>query len=103
MNDQGGQMRRKGILSSDDLMMSPGTYFNPVNEMIVVVDDTNYLDMSDVDLSGFNGDDWVLVADEPLIDSTAIEDILQLWQTGGGVESYQDISETGKDQQSKSA
>lgn len=96
-------MRRKGVLNSDDLLMSPGTYFNPVNEIVVIVDDTNYLEMSDVDLSDFNGNDWVLVADEPLVDLTKVEDILQLWQTGGGVQSYQDISETGQDQQSAEA
>ena len=96
-------MRRKGILSSDDLLMSPGTYFNPVNEMIVVVDDTNYLDMSDINLSEFNGNDWVLIADEPLVDSAKVEEILQLWQTGGGMQNYQDISETGEDQQSMEA
>lgn len=93
-------MRRKGVLTSDDVLLSPGTYFNPVNEMTVVVDDTNYLDMSNIDLSKFNGNEWFLIADEPLIDQTKVEDVLQLWQTGGGAQSYQDISITGEEQQS---
>ena len=91
--------RRRGKLSPEDLLMQNGTYFNPVNAMIVVVDDADYLDMSQVDLTELSGDDWVVVSDESLTDSSRIEEILQHWLTDGGAQNWEDISITGQDQQ----
>lgn len=91
--------KKENILTTDDITMMRGTYFNPVNEVIVVVDDENYLEMSEVDLTDLDGGDWFMVSEDPLVDKTAVEEILQVWQTKGGVETTNELSQTAKDQQ----
>lgn len=91
---------RKKIITSDDLLDSPGTYYNPVTEVVVTVDDTNYLDISDVDLEPYSGKEWILLSGDPLNDSSSIEELLQnIVQLGGGIISTKDISDTSEEQQ----
>lgn len=93
-------MERKRYLTSDDVLDLPGTYFNPVTEVVVTVDDTNYVDVSELDLDAYSGKEWVLISEQALNDSTAIEEVLQeVIQLEGGLESTNQISETAEEQQ----
>lgn len=91
---------RKKVLTSDDILDSPGTYFNPVTEVVVTVDDTNYVDLSEIDLEPYSGKEWIMISEDPLNDSSTIEELLQnIVQLEGGVISIKGLSETSEEQQ----
>jgi hypothetical protein len=52
----------------DELVVRPGTYFNPQTEVMVVVDDSPSLDTEIFNLEEFEGADWILVSDDLPVD-----------------------------------
>ncbi len=65
----------------DDLLVRPGTYFNPETEVLIVVDDTPEIDQATFDADAASeGADWVLVSDEAPIDEAARDELLQDFQ-----------------------
>ena len=52
----------------EDLLVRPGTYFNPQTEVMVVVDDSVSLDSEIFNLEEFEGADWVQISDDVPID-----------------------------------
>jgi hypothetical protein len=52
----------------EDLLVRPGTYFNPQTEVMVVVDDSVSLDSEIFNLEEFEGADWVQISDEVPVD-----------------------------------
>lgn len=63
----------------DDLLNRPGTYFNPQTEVLVVVDDSPELDNEIFD-EDFDGDEWVLIADDTPVDETVRDELLEKFQ-----------------------
>ncbi len=64
----------------DELVLRPGTYFNPQTEVMIVVDDT-----PEVDHELFEGDDleeseWVLISDETPLDESKRDDLVERFQ-----------------------
>jgi len=93
-------MNRRRYLTSDDMLDSAGTYFNPVTEVVVTVDDTNYIDLSQVNLDEYSGKEWVLISEEPLNDSSAIAESLQTEiELEGGPLGTNNLSDTAEEQQ----
>lgn len=93
-------MKKKPVITTDELLDSPGTYFNPSTEITVTVDDTNYVDISNVDLDKYSGKEWILISDDPLNNTSQIEETLQIEiEEDGGVQGTNDLSDTAKDQQ----
>ena len=64
----------------DDLLIRPGTYFNPQTEVLVIVDDSPSLDTEIFNMEEFEGADWVLVADETPVDEPQRDELLQAFQ-----------------------
>ncbi len=64
----------------DDLLLRPGTYFNPQTEVMVVVDDSPSLDGEIFNLEDFEGADWVLVADEIPVDEAQRDELFERFQ-----------------------
>jgi hypothetical protein len=60
----------------DDLLIRPGTYFNPETEVLLVVDDSPQLD-SDVAEAAEEGGDWLLVSDETPLDEHGRDELLE--------------------------
>jgi hypothetical protein len=52
----------------EDLVVRPGTYFNPQTEVMIVVDDSVSLDSEIFNLEEFEGADWVQISDEVPVD-----------------------------------
>ena len=52
----------------DELVVRPGTYFNPQTEVLIVVDDSVSLDSEIFNLEEFEGADWVLISDDVPVD-----------------------------------
>ena len=64
----------------DELLIRPGTYFNPQTEVMVVVDDSPSLDQEIFNLEEFEGADWVLISDEVPTDESRRDELLEVFQ-----------------------
>ena len=65
----------------DELLVRPGTYFNPQTEVVVVVDDSTSIDQEIFDMEEYEGVDWVRIADDVPVDEDALDTALQRFQT----------------------
>jgi hypothetical protein len=72
-----GQERRFEL---EELIVRPGTYFNPQTEVVVVVDDSAAMDAEIFNLEEFEGADWVLVSDELPVDEAQRDELLESFQ-----------------------
>src|SRR4026207_992340 len=52
------------IIEVDDMLLRPGTYFNPQTEIVVVVDDSTSIDQEIFNMEAYEGSDWVRISDE---------------------------------------
>ena len=75
----------------EELIVRPGTYFNPQTEVMVVVDDSPSLDAEIFNLEDFEGADWVLVADEIPMDEARRDELFERFQA-----TYQGDAEEGE-------
>ena len=64
----------------EELLVRPGTYFNPQTEVLVVVDDSSSMDNEIFNLEEFEGADWVLIADESPVDEPKRDELLETFQ-----------------------
>lgn len=64
----------------DELLVRPGTYFNPQTEVLVVVDDSPEMDQAVFNMEDAEGADWVLVSDESPIDEAERDEMLERFQ-----------------------
>ena len=81
----------------EDVVIRPGTYFNPQTEVLIVVDDSPDLDTEVFNMEDFEGADWVLIDDESPIDEQRRDELMQRFQVrhgsalSGGLDSDDDI------------
>jgi hypothetical protein len=64
----------------DELLIRPGTYFNPQTEVLVVVDDSPELDSEIFNMEEFEGADWVLISDEVPVEENRRDELLEAFQ-----------------------
>ncbi len=64
----------------DELLIRPGTYFNPQTEVLLVVDDSPEIDAEIFDVEEFEGADWVLISDEIPVDEHRRDELLEAFQ-----------------------
>ena len=64
----------------DELVVRPGTYFNPQTEVMLIVDDSQSLDGEIFNMEEFEGADWVLVSDELPVDEPQRDELLEHFQ-----------------------
>jgi hypothetical protein len=64
----------------DEIIVRPGTYFNPQTEVMVVVDDSPSLDTEIFNLEEFEGADWVLISDDLPVDEAQRDEMLETFQ-----------------------
>ena len=70
----------------DELILSPGTYFNPQTEIMVVVDDSPEVDHEIFETAGMEATEWVQISEETPLDEHQRDDLVerfQLSQQGG--------------------
>jgi hypothetical protein len=80
----------------DDLIIRPGTYFNPQTEVLLVVDDSPSIDTEIFNMEEFEGADWVLISDETPIEEHQRDELLERFQIhyhAGGAEDEEDDEE----------
>ena len=68
------------IVELDELLVRPGTYFNPQTEVVVVVDDSVSIDQEVFNMEAYEGADWVHISDEVPVDSDALDAAMQEFQ-----------------------
>src|SRR5438270_1821772 len=68
------------VVEQNDLVMQPGTYFNPQTEVLVIVDDSTSIDSEIFNMEAFEGADWVLISDDVPVDESARDEILETFQ-----------------------
>jgi hypothetical protein len=80
----------------DELIIRPGTYFNPQTEVLLVVDDSPSIDTEIFNMEEFEGADWVLISDETPIEEHQRDELLERFQIhyhAGGAEDEEDDEE----------
>ena len=87
-------VRRFGL---DELVLRPGTYFNPQTEIMIVVDDSPEVDHELFDMDQFDSEDWVLIADDTPVDEVKRDDLVErfqiTYQVGGELDSGDDLGD----------
>jgi hypothetical protein len=74
-------MARDRRYDVEDLVTRPGTYFNPQNEVLVIVDDSSSIDSEIFNMEEFEGADWVLISDDVPVDESQRDEILETFQS----------------------
>jgi hypothetical protein len=74
-------MARDRRYDVEDLVTRPGTYFNPQNEVLVIVDDSTSIDSEIFNMEEFEGADWVLISDDVPVDESQRDEILENFQS----------------------
>jgi hypothetical protein len=65
----------------EDLVVRPGTYFNPQTEVLLIVDDSPDVDSEIFDMEDYEGTEWVLVSDETPVDEPVRDALIESFQT----------------------
>ena len=65
----------------DELLVRPGTYFNPQTEVLVVVDDSVSPENDIFEMEEYEGADWVLITDELPVDEARRDELLEDFQS----------------------
>lgn len=82
----------------EELLVQPGTYFNPQTEVLVVVDDSTSLDQEVFNMEAYEGAEWVRVSEDVPVDEDARDAALEAFQTHYHPGSAGSVSETALEQ-----
>jgi hypothetical protein len=69
------------VFETDEMLVAPGTYFNPQTEVVVIVDDSVSLDQDIFNLEAYEGADWVRIGEEVPVDEDRRDHIIQEFQS----------------------
>jgi hypothetical protein len=69
------------VIEVDELLLRPGTYFNPQTEIVVLVDDSTSIDQEIFNMEAYEGSDWVRISDDVPVDEDALDSTLEEFQT----------------------
>ena len=69
------------LIEVDDMLLRPGTYFNPQTEIVLVVDDSTSIDQEIFNMEAYEGSDWVRISDEVPVDEDGLGATLEKFQT----------------------
>ncbi len=83
--------------SLEEIVNTPGMYFNPQTEVMIVVDDSADLDSEIFNMEEFEGADWVLVSDETPLDEHRRDELLEAFQTHYHPGDARSVSLTGNE------
>jgi hypothetical protein len=71
----------ENLYEIEQLLVQPGTYFNPQTEVVVVVDDSASIDQEIFNMEAYEGADWVRISDDVPIDEDGRDRALEDFQT----------------------
>ncbi len=73
-------MRNVRRFQLDELILRPGTYFNPQTEIMVVVDDSPEVDNEIFEAAGIEPAEWVLISEDTPLDEHQRDDAIERFQ-----------------------
>jgi hypothetical protein len=88
----------ENVVELEDLLVRPGTYFNPQTEVVLVVDDSASIDQEVFNMEAYEGVDWVRISDDVPVDEDARDQALEAFQTHYHPGSGGSMSETALEQ-----
>lgn len=88
----------ENLYEIEQLLVQPGTYFNPQTEVVVVVDDSASIDQEIFNMEAYEGADWVRISDDVPIDEDGRDRALEDFQTQYHSGSAGSVSETALEQ-----
>lgn len=71
----------ENLYEVEEMLVQPGTYFNPQTEVVVIVDDSASLDQEVFTMEAFEGADWVRISDETPVDEDGRDRVLEEFQS----------------------
>lgn len=89
---------KESLFEVEDLLLQPGTYFNPQTEVLVVVDDSTSLDQEVFNMEAYEGAEWVKISDEVPVDEDRRDRLMEAFQTHYHPGSTGSVSETALEQ-----
>jgi hypothetical protein len=89
---------KDNLYDVEELLVQPGTYFNPQTEVVVIVDDSTSLDQEVFNMEDYEGADWVRVSDDVPVDEDRRDLLLEAFQTHYHPGSAGSVSETALEQ-----
>ena len=69
------------VVELEELLVRPGTYFNPQTEVVIVVDDSPSIDQEIFNMEAYEGAEWVRIADDVPVDEDRRDALLEQFQT----------------------
>ena len=82
----------------EEMLLRPGTYFNPQTEIVVIVDDSTSIDQEIFNMEAYEGSDWVRIADEVPVDEDSLGATIEEFQTHYHGGTPGSVSETALEQ-----
>jgi hypothetical protein len=74
--------REENLYEVEEMLVQPGTYFNPQTEVVVIVDDSASVDQEVFNnLEGYEGAEWVRVSDDVPVDEDGRDRTLETFET----------------------
>jgi hypothetical protein len=86
------------VVELEDMLVRPGTYFNPQTEVLVVVDDSSSIDQGVFNMEAYEGAEWVRISDEVPVDEEQRDETLEHFQTHYHAGAGGSLSETALEQ-----
>ena len=72
----------ESLYEVEEMLVQPGTYFNPQTEVVVVVDDSASPDQEVFEsIEGYEGAEWVRVSDDVAVDEEGRDRALEAFET----------------------
>ena len=68
----------ENLYEVEELLVQPGTYFNPQTEVVVIVDDSASIDQEVFNMEAYEGAEWVRLSDEVPVDEELRAEVRQL-------------------------
>lgn len=88
----------ENLYEVEELLVQPGTYFNPQTEVLVVVDDSTSLDQEVFNMEAYEGAEWVRISDDVPVDEDMRDQLLERFQTHYHPGASGSVSETALEQ-----
>ena len=86
------------VVELDDILNSPGTYFNPQTEVLILVDDSSSIDQEIFNMEAYEGAEWVRISEDVPVDEEQRDELLERFQTHYHPGDAASVSETALEQ-----
>lgn len=70
----------ENVYEVEEMLVQPGTYFNPQSEVVIIVDDSTSIDQEVFNVEGYEGAEWVRVSDEVPVDEDGRDRALESFE-----------------------